>query len=523
MLSKHSEFKIKLIIPPWFEDYRDFFAIPMPFFPYGIAVLTAFLRKSNFWVEQDDLAIKFNHFRYDCYFLTKRKLSLDLYKYKNDIYRYASSLSSDNGKLDALIQKVLDSTDINDFNLVGFSISAFRQFIFAILLSKKIKERTNIPIVFGGFFVTLYGHLYPEAFKFVDYMVIGDGQVPLLKLINHLKQGTSISAVPNLIYSHNGKLMANPTEYFPIEDMLAPDFDGLSISAYKSTRFEKNVTLPYQITRGCISRCSFCVDRNKYEKIEFKSYNKVISELREMKQRYSCNKFILCDLTINNSIEYLDGLLGSFIKSRLNIIWEAYAKIDSRIDKLLLKKIKEAGCFALHFGIESGSDRMLKMMNKGFTSEEASKIIRDAHEFKINIHLGFMAGYPHETQQDINRTIEFIRKNRKYIYFSRVTEFVLMHGSPIYNNPDSYKITNLLPSCYMRHMLSFDELNGLAWSQIKRRNTHYRRRVLKAIYKFVLLKPRSVFLYLYIIPYFLYFLYVLVKPVHENNDIKSIL
>ena len=522
----NKDFRIKLIVSPWFEDYEDFFSLPAPFLPYGIGVVTAYLRNNGCYVEQEDLAIKFNHYKYDCYSFAKHKLNLNIDKYKRYIHDYMYASSRDfhveqELKLDLLIQKVLDSTVIDNFNLIGFSVSDLFQFIFTILLSKKIKERANIPIVLGGCFITLYGQLYSSVFKFIDYMIIGDGQVPLLKLIAHLEGRSSISDIPNLVFNYKGKIMGNPFEFFSIEDMPVPDFDGLPVGLYKTSGFGKDISLPYQITRGCTSRCSFCPHVNKYRKLDFKSYGKVLSELKEMKKRYNSNQFILSDLAINNSYEYLNGLLDLIIKNRLNIIWNSYLKIDKHIDKRLLDKMKKAGCALLYLGIESGSDRMLKMMNKGFTSEMASKALRDISEFKIKTLVHLLVGYPYETQQDINQTAEFIRKNKKYIYSAWVAKFLLLYGSIIYNNADSYKITNLISFPLRRHIFYFDELNGSTRNQIRKRSADNYRVVSRSVYKYILLRPRMDILY-NIISYLLNIVYFCLSGklfLRKENDI----
>jgi len=220
--------RVKLIVPPSFEDYESFFTMPAPFLPYGIATLTAFLRNNGCNVEQEDLSLKFNHHKYEYGNFIKYRFDLRVENYEQYIDEYLYSpdnlTTPQREKLDLLAVRVLNSTDLNNFNLIGLSISSFPQFIFALVLSKKIKETSNIPIVLGGFFITLFVQLYPDIFRFIDYAVIGEGQVPLLKLIEHLENGVSILDVPNLLFNRDNNIIANPLKDFPIEDMPIPDF-----------------------------------------------------------------------------------------------------------------------------------------------------------------------------------------------------------------------------------------------------------------------------------------------------------
>jgi radical SAM superfamily enzyme YgiQ (UPF0313 family) len=481
---KDTDFKLKLIFPCEFEGKTDnaYHGFSVNYLPYGMGILTAFLRKHNYYVEQEDLSVKFNRYNALLPLIFK---NIDLNKLRNEEETSKFFKSGDiKGNLSLLIDKILDSSPIEGFDVIGFSISSYLSFILALLLSKRLKQRTNAPIVFGGAFICLYGHFYPKAFEFIDYIIIGDGRVPLLKLIDYLKKSISISDVPNLSYRNNGKLTVNQRQHYPIEDIPMPDFDGLPMELYK-TRFTKGrdyISLPYQITRGCTNRCSFCCNIYVNNKLEFKSYDKVLSELSQMKQRYKSKLFGFCDDGINNSYEYLEGLCNLFIKNKLNINWSVYVKVGN-LDKHILRKSKEAGCQWLFFGIESGSDRMLKMMNKGFTSEQAGKTLRDSYEAGITNLVSLIAGYPHETQEDIRQTIDFIRKNKKYIHYLRLHNFRLLYNSPIYYNSQNYGVENLRPAMGY-HYFAFDECIGLKWEQKQKQQDYSERQIAKAIYKY---------------------------------------
>ena len=294
----NNSFKLKLIFPCTFqanEPFNPFTFSTIYHLPYGMGILTALLRKHNYYVEQEDLSIiKFN--RYGSVFLAtsifrnlltlifKNINDLDIWRHANEVHSFLKSNESKN-QLNLLIDKIFTSTSVEEFNVIGFSIFTFFHFIFALMLSKKIKQRTHAPIVFGGPFISLYGKLYPEVFEFIDYMIVNDGGIPLLRLIDYLKHKISIFEVPNLIYRDNGNLITNPKAHYPIEDMPMPDFDGLPLHLYRH-KYNSRILFPYQISRGCTSRCSFCVYICIDNKLEFKSYDKVLHELRQMKEKY---------------------------------------------------------------------------------------------------------------------------------------------------------------------------------------------------------------------------------------------
>lgn len=473
-MHKNNNFKLKLIFPCEFEVYNPYVYSLHSCLPYGMGILTAFLRQHNYYVEQEDLSIRFNR-NNSIFPLGFNSIDLELDSNRNEIDRFFESGDIE-GKLSLSVDKVFASISTGGFNVIGFSIFSIFHFIFALMLSKKIKQFTNTPIVFGGAFINIYGHLYPKTFNFIDYMIVGDdGMVPFLKLIDYLKNKISISEVPNLIYRDNGKLVINPRQHYSIEDIPIPDYDGLPIHLYSGTRKKEDVFQPCQVTRGCFKKCSFC---NRSSKAEFKSYDKIINELSQMKEKYKSKMFFFCDEAINLSYKYLEELCNLFTKNKLDIHWGVYARVDN-LDKYILKKMRGAGCRLLMFGIESGSDRILAMMNKGFTIEQASKVLAYSSEVGLKNQILLITGYPHETQVDINQTADFIRKNKRYIHYDiKVYIFQLQYGSPIYHNPETYGVTNLRP-IRPRFCFAFDESGGLKWEEKQKQQEDSQKQIMK--------------------------------------------
>jgi len=150
--------------------------------------------------------------------------------------------------------------------------------------------------------------------------------------------------------------------------------------------------------------------------------------------------------------------------------------------------MKEAGCFLLFFGIDSGSDKILKIMNKGFTSEQASKTLKESSEAGIKNIIFLMPGYPHETVEDIIQTKEFIKKNKRYICSTFIFKFSLTYGSPMYYNPEKFGVTNLRESSNFHFGFVFDECEGLPWEQKQKQQQYSQRQIEKTISKYTRFK-----------------------------------
>lgn len=482
-MDKNQSIRTKIIFPCQFENLSYGF-YPGWFVPYGPGVLTAFLRNHGCDVEQEDLSIRFNRYaNYFSVFPSAWGVNLGLPRNKSGIDTFLESGQIE-VRLQNAVDRILDSTQIENFDLIGISVFSYFHFLFALVLAKRIKQRFGMPIVFGGPFVSLHGNLYFKSFNFIDYLIVGDGCIPLLKLIHHLEGRISIKEVPNLSYRINGDVMANYCVAQPLEEMPVPDFTDFPLKLYEDTYdlsfLNRDTLLPYQVTRGCANRCSFCDYIHINKKLEFKSYAKVASELSQMKEKYKSKRFFFTDEAINNSYEYLEGLCDALIKSGLDIEWYAFTKVKN-LDEHILKKMRKSGCIQLNFGIESGSNRILQMMNKGFVSGEAGRVLKLSYEQGIKNVVFLISGYPYETQEDINQTIEFIRKNKKYYYIFHHRVFELLHGSDMHINPEKYGLSNLSPHEHPIYSFTFDESSELKWEEKQLQQANSVKQIKKAL------------------------------------------
>ena len=249
-MPKNEDFKLKFIFPPKFEYYTPNSPVLEKYLPYGMAVLTAFLREKNYYVEQEDFAVKFNyHYSQPLLFALKIVKNILSSRYRNygALGEFIKSRKIEDSLVSS-IDKMLDSSLAGRFNVIGFSVFSVHQFLFALMLSQRLKQKTNTITILGGSFISLFSQLfYSDVFNFVDYIIVDDGRVPILRLIDYLQGKTVLSSVPNLVYKNNGKIIINPKEYYPLEDVPMPDFEGLPIELYTMPQYENTVTLPLSL------------------------------------------------------------------------------------------------------------------------------------------------------------------------------------------------------------------------------------------------------------------------------------
>jgi len=158
--------------------------------------------------------------------------------------------------------------------------------------------------------------------------------------------------------------------------------------------------------------------------------------------KYKIKVFALNDLLCNANLKKLERTCDLIIKNNLKIKWGGYATIRNDMGIRLLKKMKDAGCTTLHYGFESGSNKVLKLMNKYYIAEYAEKLIKKTKKAGIMVVINIIVGFPGETDEDFNKTLEFIKMNKQYIdSVANVSVCFIMVGSMLYKYPKKFNFT----------------------------------------------------------------------------------
>ena len=168
------------------------------------------------------------------------------------------------------------------------------------------------------------------------------------------------------------------------------------------------------------------------------------------------NYFYFIGSLMNGDMGTLEEFCDLVIANKLTVRWAGQAIIRPEMTKSFLQKMKRAGCSWISYGIESGSRQVLERMNKNFSLEVAARILRDTKEVGIPNQANFMFGLPTETSEDFGQTLEFFRKNRRYIdtVLASQSFCVIDKGTYLYNHPQEFGIKN------KEHHLYWDSNNS---------------------------------------------------------------
>ena len=478
---------IKILFPPAYDETI------MSMLPLGMATLTSFLRKKGIRVEQDDLLAKVRK---------DRKLSIRLENFR-DYPKIMHHLTiQPNQKILSILEKILDFTDIHGYDYIGLSVMSKGQFSIALCLAKHIKDITGAKIVFGGSLITSFGNQYFGKFDFVDYMVCGGGEQALELLCSPLK--IKECEISGLMYRKKGVVYRNPESKWKIEEESIPDFDGLPLVLYRRKNRNMALIIPYRLGDGCKNRCNFC-SHHIFHRPDSKTADKVVREMQHLSENYGSKLFYFCDSTLNMDIDRLaevcDALKGK------GYTWIGGYVRPAGLNPGLLKKMRDSGCLALFFGVESGSDRILTKMNKGFTIREVEEVIMASHKLGILNSAFMVVDYPQETRSDFESTLNFIARNKRYLFDVIPQLFHLEHNSIMLRQPGKSGLINArlnteaIFSDIEGNNFIYDEASGKSWNEIRKRQKRKLESLNRVIYRNIRIKQDPLVM---LVPYTIY-------------------
>ncbi|MGQ9653388.1 MAG: B12-binding domain-containing radical SAM protein [Thermodesulfobacteriota bacterium] len=330
-------------------------------------------------------------------------------------------------------------------HIVGISLSTPHQLLPALTVSRFIKKRfPGIHVVLGGkHCLALHeGFLQePGLFReFFDSLIPHQGETPLRALIDAVGSGRGLTGVPGLCFLEDGAVRVNrPSPPLPLRDLPPPDFHGLDLGGYLVPRS----FLPLRFSDGCYwGRCTFC-SRHQQGPPRMLPPDQAVAQMAQISQGYGVRDFALNDDCLPPP--YVEAFCRKVMEAGLRVSIQLYGRPDRGFTRERLKVMAEAGVKELRWGIESANPRILRLMEKGTAPDVTLKILEDAAGLGIWNHACMILGFPTETRQEAEETISWIRDNRGVIHSFYLFEFHLNNESRIYEEPEAFGISQILP------------------------------------------------------------------------------
>ncbi len=288
-------------------------------------------------------------------------------------------------------------------SLIAISMMTFR-YKSHYDLAKKIKLLSDAPIVAGGPHIAAMGSRVLEECNEINYGVQTEGEEVIIELC----RGDELSQIKGLIYRKCKEVVLNEPR------PLIQDLDSLPFPRYKKFDLGRYIsrTIPIVSSRGCPYKCIFCdIQSSMGKSVRVRSPENIVDELE-----YWCSqgqkRFGFADDNFTFSMERTFDICDEIEKrnfKNLNLLCINGLRAD-RVNKDLLRRMKDVGFSALAFGVESGSERILKNIKKGETLSTIKRTIEEAVDLGYDVSLHFVIGTPGETMNDIEKSFELAQK-----------------------------------------------------------------------------------------------------------------
>jgi len=368
--------KVTLINPPQFTRY------PQP--PIGLALIAAILEKAGFPVDIVD----------------------------------ANAL----GLRPEDVAPLAAGADIVGLTAMTPTVSA------ALSIARHLKQaEPGRTIIMGGAHATLLPEETLRSTPEVDVIVRGEGDVTAVELLRALEEKRPLDSVPGISYRADGKIV--PT----VDRTAVVDMDSLPFPAYERLPWRHyrphpphGLTLPFAAvvtSRGCPYRCAYCSKPVFGKKFRAQGAERVVAELAYLQEKFGVREIAFYDDSFTVDKARVHEIADRILSGGMKLAWTCETRVNL-VDRDLLRHMKQAGCYAVAYGIESASPEIIKTLCKDTTLEQVEKAVRDSREAGLQVVGYFMLGSPGETPGTIRQTIDFARRLKvDFAQFSVTTPF----------------------------------------------------------------------------------------------------
>ncbi len=317
--------------------------------------------------------------------------------YRVDLRDYQLYAGADLFDIDNTLAFLEDSARV-----VGFSCMA-NLLPYTLLVAQALKDRhPDKMVILGGTGPTAVEPAILQRFEAIDLIVRGEGERTIVDLMKALDGAQDLRhglrAVPGISARVEGSVIETPPRP-RIRDLDAlpwPAYHRLDMAAYQGCGV---VT-----SRGCPYRCTFCSVAPIWgHQAVLRGVDPVVAEMRHLFEAHGVTMFLLQDEYFVSDKERMLDFCTALESARLPVHWKCFARID-RVDEEMLRAMADAGCVHVRYGVESGSEAVLRQVAKGFTPAEASRVIALSAQIFPEVDAFYVWGFPFETMADFAKS-----------------------------------------------------------------------------------------------------------------------
>ena len=332
------------------------------------------------------------HVPLGCLYLTR---ALEDAGFEVDFRDYQRCPSDDPFDMAAFLDFVKDPAPV-----IGLSCMA-NLLPFTLMAMKALRERyPDRVLVLGGVGSKSVEGKILERFPWVDVIARGEGERTGPELLRALRDGTDLSRVDGISWrAPDGSVHHNPDR-----ERIA-DLDAIPFPAFHKVDLKKYAGYGMMTSRGCPYPCTFCSVAPVWN---WKSFSRgaknIVEEMALLHREAGVDLFLFQDEFFVSGKEQVMDFCRELNATGLKLSWKAFGRVNL-VDTEMMRAMADSGCLELRFGIESGSDRVLSRIRKGFTAAEALEMVPRAVEIFPRVDAFYVWGFPFETMEDFNQSL----------------------------------------------------------------------------------------------------------------------
>ncbi len=303
--------------------------------------------------------------------------------------------------------------DVSTFNPDVAGVSASLSQIDLAKEALKIVKEINPKVltVVGGPLVSAD----PNALlglKDADYGVYGEADLTFVKILEAYKKGKKLNGMEGVIWRDKGKVhFKKPELIINLDTIPMPARHLLKMHIYRPSpaNYRRLPASTMMTSRGCPYKCIFCSRSIEGLAFRYHSAKRVVDEMEELQNKYKIRDVQMFDDTFTMVPQRTEDICKGIIERGIDIGWNCMTRVD-RVTPELFRLMRRAGCYEVGFGIESGSERVLKFIKKEIEKDQVRRSVKWAHQAGIDARGFFMIGFPTETRAEILETIKFAKE-----------------------------------------------------------------------------------------------------------------
>jgi len=388
------------------------------------------------------------------YFIAEDKIEQQIMKpYPPMGLLYVSAYLKENGYDNTVFDSTFSSKEkLKDFilenqpKIIAFYVNIVTK-LNVLDLIRFIKSQENLKhtkIILGGPDLTYNIDNYLN--NGADFLVIGEGEQTMLELVGCLleKNNLTLDAINGIAYRENNNTTQNPSreKLKDLSELPLPNRAGINLEKYLAVwkeRHGKN-TISVSTQRGCPYSCNWCSTAIYGQSYRRRPVDKVVEELQFLRKEYNPDSIWFVDDVFSVNHKWIREFHAEVIRKNAVIPFECITRAE-RLNDEILQLLKEAGCFRIWIGAESGSQKIIDKMDRRVGVNTVREIIQKANKIGIETGTFIMVGYPSETEEDIYETIHHL-KTANPTHFT-ITIAYPIKGTVLYSEVEKDFIENL--------------------------------------------------------------------------------